>query len=132
MFQTPSPTPSSLLIHVLVLGCPQDVFRIITNQRGGDPSPKTPSTAPQTKVTIVGRNEIYNREVLVWGQFLRPSGGQLVPPPPPGTYGNAAVASRGAWAERRATTSASSSRGHFLYTRICPPPPPPTEKTPCR
>ena len=31
-------------------------FRIIQNQGGGgDPSPKTPSPPPQTKVTIVGK-----------------------------------------------------------------------------
>ena len=43
----------------------QGFFRIIKNQGGGDPSPKTPSPPPQTKVTIVGKNEIYNRENLV-------------------------------------------------------------------
>ena len=31
---------------------------------GGDPFPKTPFPPPQTKVTIVGKNEIYNRVVL--------------------------------------------------------------------
>ena len=37
----------------------QGFFRIIENQGGGgDPSPKTPSCPPQTKVTIVGKNEI--------------------------------------------------------------------------
>ena len=54
---------------------PQGFFRRIKNQGGGgDPSPKTPSPPPQTKVTIVGKNEIYNRENLV-----RPF---LVHPPP--------------------------------------------------
>ena len=38
---------------------------MIKNQGGGDPSPKTPSPPPQTKVTTVGKNEIYNRENLV-------------------------------------------------------------------
>ena len=53
----PAPRPPPL--HPLTQG----FFRIIKNQGGGgDPSPKTPSPPPQTKVTIVGKNEIYNRE----------------------------------------------------------------------
>ena len=46
----------------------QGFFRTIKTQgRGGEGggSPKTPSPPPQTKVTIVGKNEIYNRENLV-------------------------------------------------------------------
>ena len=43
----------------------QGFFRIIKNQRGGgDPSPKTPSPPPQTKVTIVGKNEITSKRVV--------------------------------------------------------------------
>ena len=36
--------------------CPpaQGLFRIIKNQRGGDPSPKTPSPPPQTKANTGG------------------------------------------------------------------------------
>ena len=50
--------------------------------QGGGASPRTPSPPPQTKVTIAGKNEIYNRENLV-----RPFLGHQVlgpnPPPPP-------------------------------------------------
>ena len=66
----------------------QGFFRIIKNQwGGGDPSPKTPSPPPQTKGTIVGKNEIYNRENLVRPflvhQVLGPKPPPPLPPPPP-------------------------------------------------
>ena len=48
--------------------------------RGRDPSPQTASPPPQTKVTIVGKNEIYKRENLV-GLFLVQK--LLGPRPPP-------------------------------------------------
>ena len=64
----------------------QGFFRIIKNQRGGDPSPKTPSPPPQTKVTIVGKNEIYNRENLVRPFLVHQVLGPKPPPPlPPAT-----------------------------------------------
>ena len=63
---------------------PQGFFRIIKNQRGGgDPSPKTPSPPPQTKVTIVGKNEIYNRENLVRPFLVHQVLGPKPPPPLP-------------------------------------------------
>ena len=62
----------------------QGFFRIIKNQRGGG-SPKTPSPPPQTKVTIVGKNEIYKRENLVRPflvhQVLGPKPPAPLPPP---------------------------------------------------
>ena len=61
----------------------QGFFRIIKNQRGGDPSPKTPSPPPQTKVTIVGKNEIYNRENLVRPFLVHQVLGPKPPPPLP-------------------------------------------------
>ena len=77
---------------------PQGFFRIIKNQGGGDPSPKSPSPPPQTKVTIVGKSEIYNREIWsghfwytkFWVQNPLPpspppcSKEALPRPPPPG------------------------------------------------
>ena len=62
---------------------PQGFFRIIKNQEGGGPSPKTPSTPPQTKVTIVGKNEIYNRENLVRPFLVHQVLGPKPPPPLP-------------------------------------------------
>ena len=66
-------------------GGEQGFFRIIKTQGGGDPSPKTPSPPPQTKVTIVGKNEIYNRENLVRPflvhQVLGPKPPAPLPPP---------------------------------------------------
>ena len=38
----------------------QGFFRMIKNQGGGG-SPQTPSPPPQTKVTIVGKNEITSK-----------------------------------------------------------------------
>ena len=61
----------------------QGFFRIIKNQGGGDPSPKTPSPLPQTKVTIVGKNEIYNRENLVRPFLVHQVLGPKPPPPLP-------------------------------------------------
>ena len=61
----------------------QGFFRIIKNQGGGDPSPKTPSPPPQTKVTIVGKNEIHNRENLVRSLLVHQVLGPKPPPPPP-------------------------------------------------
>ena len=61
---------------------PQGFFRIIKNPRAGDPSPKTPSPPPQTKVTIVGKNEIYNRENLVRPFLVHQVLGPKSPPPP--------------------------------------------------
>ena len=61
----------------------QGIFRIIKNQGGGDPSPKTPSPPPQTKVTIVGKNEIYNRENLVRPFLVHQVLGDKPPPPLP-------------------------------------------------
>ena len=54
-------------------------FRIIKNQGGGG-SPKTPSPPPWTKVTIVGKNEIYKGKS---GQatFGTPNFGSNPPPP---------------------------------------------------
>ena len=49
----------------------------------GDPSPKTPSPPPQTKVTIVGKNEIYNRENLVRPFLVHQVLGPKAPPPLP-------------------------------------------------
>ena len=64
----------------------QGFFRIIKNQ-GGGASPKTPSPPPQTKVTIVGKNEIYNRENVVRPflvhQVLGPKPPPPLPPSPP-------------------------------------------------
>ena len=65
------------------LECGQGFFRIIKNQGGGDPSPKTPSPPPQTKVTIVGKNEIYNRENLVRPFLVHQVLGPKPPPPLP-------------------------------------------------
>ena len=56
---------------------------MIKNQGGGDPSPKTPSPPPQTKVTIVGKNEIYNRENLVRPFLVHQVLGPKPPPPLP-------------------------------------------------
>ena len=61
----------------------QGFFRIIKNQGGGDPSPKTPSPPPQTKVTIVGKNEIYNRKNLVRPFLVHQVLGPKPPPPLP-------------------------------------------------
>ena len=61
----------------------QGFFRIIKTQGGGDPSPKTPSPPPQTKVTIVGKNEIYNRENLVRPFLVHQVLGPKPPPPLP-------------------------------------------------
>ena len=68
-----------------VMGAGQGFFRIITNQSGGgwDPSPKSPSPPPQAKVTIVGKNEIYNRENLVRPFLVHQVLGPKPPPPPP-------------------------------------------------
>ena len=44
-----------LICPALMPPPPQGFFRIIKNQGGGDPSPKTPSPPHQTKVTIVGK-----------------------------------------------------------------------------
>ena len=63
-------------------GALQGFFRIIKNQ-GGGPSPKTPSPPPQTKVTIVGKNEIYNRENLVRPFLVHQVLGPKPPPPLP-------------------------------------------------
>ena len=63
--------------------CVQGFFRIIKNQGGGDPSPKTPSSPPQTKVTIVGKNEICNRENLVRPFLVHQVLGPKPPPPLP-------------------------------------------------
>ena len=65
------------------LGAGQGFFRIIKNQGGGDPSPKTPSPPPQTNVTIVGKNEIYNRENLVRPFLVHQVLGPKPPPPLP-------------------------------------------------
>ena len=73
------------------LDCPkstpkaQGFFRIIKNQGGGDPSPQTPSPSPppQTKVTIAGKNEIYNRENLVRPFLVHQVLGPKPPPPLP-------------------------------------------------
>ena len=61
---------------------PQGFFRIIKNQ-GGGASPQTPSPPPQTKVTIVGKNEIYNRENLVRPFLVHQVLGPKPPPPLP-------------------------------------------------
>ena len=74
-----------------LLSPPQGVFRIIKNQTGGG-LPQPPPPPFQTKVTIVGKNEIYTRKDLVgplWDtNFWDPpprgmhwKGGS--PPPPP-------------------------------------------------
>ena len=60
----------------------QGFFRIIKNQ-GGGASPQTPSAPPQTKVTIVGKNEIYNRENLVRPFLVHQVLGPKPPPPLP-------------------------------------------------
>ena len=65
------------------IGHAQGFFRIIKNQGGGNPSPKTPSPPPQTKVTIVGKNEIYNRENLVRPFLVHQVLGPKPPPPLP-------------------------------------------------
>ena len=85
---------------------PRGFFRIIKNQGGGDPSPKAPSPPPpkpppplpqsplspspkapspppQTKVTKVGKNEIYNRENLVRPFLVHQDLGPKPPPPLP-------------------------------------------------
>ena len=49
----------------LALHSGQGFFRMIKTQGGGGGSPKTPCPPPQTKGTIVGKNEIYTRENLV-------------------------------------------------------------------
>ena len=51
-------------------------------RRGGDP-PLDPPPPPQTKVTIAGKNEIYNRENLVGPFFGTQTFGSQTPPPPP-------------------------------------------------
>ena len=56
--------------------------RMIKNE-GGGASPKTPSPPPQTKVTIAGKNEIYNRENLVRPFLVHQVLGPKPPPPPP-------------------------------------------------
>ena len=68
------------LAHIL----PQGVFRMIKTQAGGGGgSPKTPSPPPQTKVTIVGRNETYNWENLVEPFLVHKLLGPKPPLPPP-------------------------------------------------
>ena len=62
MLSSPAAGKAHAVLTRLRMG--QGFFRIIKNQGAGDPSPKTPSPPPQTKVTIVGKNEIYNRENL--------------------------------------------------------------------
>ena len=46
--------------------------------KGGGPFPKTPSPPPQTKGTIVGHNEIYNRESVIVPFLVH----KLMGPPP--------------------------------------------------
>ena len=46
------------------------------------PPLEPPPPSPQTKVTIVGKNEIYNREHLI-GPFLVHKLSSPSPPPPP-------------------------------------------------
>ena len=60
----------------------QGVFRISKTQEGGTPCPRPPP--PQTKVTIVRKNDIYKRENLV-GPFLGHKlwGTKPSPPLPP-------------------------------------------------
>ena len=62
---------------------PKCFFRIIKNQGGGGgtPPPKPPPP-PQTKVTIAGKNEIYNRENLVRPFLVHQVLGPKPPPPP--------------------------------------------------
>ena len=64
-----------------VCGGPPAAGRLLKTE-GGGPSSKIPP--PLTKVTIVGKNEIYNWENLV-GPFLarKPFGSQTPSPPPP-------------------------------------------------
>ena len=57
-------------------GRDRGVFQIIKT-KGGETPPPTP---PQTKVTMVGKNEIYNRENLVGPFFIHKL---WVPNPPP-------------------------------------------------
>ena len=61
---------------------PQGFFRIIKTQ-GGGASPKTPSPPPQTKVTTVGKNEIYNKENMVRPFLVHQVLGPKTPPPLP-------------------------------------------------
>ena len=106
-------------------------FRIIKNQ-GGGASPKTPSPPPQTKVTIVGKNEIYNSQNLV-RPFLvhqvlgpkpppplpppaqkKPWGGSARSPPPPPHFVDKHIPGPCAWGSC-----------HAPHARCVPPPAPP-------
>ena len=62
---------------------PRASLGYLKTKGGGDPSPKTPSPPPQTKVTIVGKNEIYNRENLVRPFLVHQVLGPKPPPPLP-------------------------------------------------
>ena len=59
---------------------PQRFFRTIKTQEGGGPPPKPP---PQTKVTIAGKNEIYNWENQVRPFLVHQVLGPKPPPPLP-------------------------------------------------
>ena len=59
----------------LTMRCGQGIFRIIKN--------KTPSPPLQTKVAIVGKNEIYNRETHVGPILVHKVLGPKPPPPLP-------------------------------------------------
>ena len=114
----------SLCKHTVHTHC-QGVFRIIKTQGGGgDPSPKSPSPPPQTKVIIVGRTESCKRETLVRPLLVH----KLLPPPPPPLHstdtlpvsGTSPGVSRASQGESGATSGASeASPGVHCPTAHC-------------
>ena len=82
---TPRRTRRSVCGALEVYACPPPPPRAsleYLKTKGGG-SPKTPSPPPQTKVTIVGKNEIYNRENLVRPFLVHQVLGPKPPPPLP-------------------------------------------------
>ena len=70
-------TGCAFVLSVALLRPHQRVFRRIQHQ-----NPKPPSPSAQTKVTIVGKNEIYKRENLVRLFLVHKLLGPKPPPPP--------------------------------------------------
>ena len=110
--------------------------------KGGGPLPQTPLPPPQTKVTIAGKNEIYNRETLVRPFLVHQVLGPKPPPPLPPPFSKEALPPR--QGDARSSTDACLSwqkvqgreanrRRHRLTEpttkALCQPPRPPCGRT---
>ena len=80
-FSPPIVSGRQLFVPQLHISQRQGVFRIMKNQ--GGPPPQSPSSPPlQTKVTIVGKHEIYKRGNLIGPFLVHTLLGPRTPPPP--------------------------------------------------